>query len=260
MVSAALLRRALPRWGVAASGVAAVGGPPCMFALTRELLVPSFLRRQESMRSVGVKGTPNVRRRPITRGALGALVGRRADGGSSHGWVVAWIPACAGMTEGGRNGGRVGVAEGWAWRKSVGWLGCGRGGRAVRVELSERGLSGVGAASLRHSSAPSVTPACPSHPPVRHTRLSVIPAEAGIHAVCGGQGHSQCSTAPDHPRRVGGSGGPSGGWRLVARLGGRMDSCLRRNDGGDAGMAEGLEWRKDGNGGSRWGGWAAVGG
>ena len=44
---------------------------------------PSFLRRQESMRSVGVKGTPNVRRRPITRGALGALVGRRADGGSS---------------------------------------------------------------------------------------------------------------------------------------------------------------------------------
>ena len=63
----------------------------------------------------------------------------------------------------------------------------------------------------------------PDHPPVRHscggrnpcglwgvkgtpnarrrpiTRLSVIPAEAGIHAAVGGQGHSQCSTAPDHP-------------------------------------------------------------
>ena len=61
----------------------------------------------------GVKGTPNVRRRPITRGALGALVGRRADGGSSHGWAVAWIPASAGMTEGRarRNGGRMGMAE-----------------------------------------------------------------------------------------------------------------------------------------------------
>ena len=87
-------------------------------------------------------------------------------------------------------------------------------------------------------------------PPLRHTlvsvtpALSVIPAEAGIHAICGGQGRSQCSTAPDHPRRAGGSGGPSGGWRLVARLGGRMDSCLRRNDGGGAGMAEGWEWRK----------------
>ncbi len=54
----------------------------------------------------GVKGTPSVRRRPITRGALGALVGRRADRGSSHGWAVAWIPASAGMTEG------AGVTEG----------------------------------------------------------------------------------------------------------------------------------------------------
>ena len=67
----------------------------------------------------GVKGAPNVRRRPITRGALGALVGRRADGGSSHGWAVAWIPACAGMTEGTR--GRMGMAEGWEWRKSLRW-------------------------------------------------------------------------------------------------------------------------------------------
>ena len=64
---------------------------------------PSFLRRQESRRSVRVKGTPNVRRRPITRGAL---VGRRPDGGSSHGWAVAWIPASAGMTD------RAGVTEG----------------------------------------------------------------------------------------------------------------------------------------------------
>ncbi len=79
------------------------------------------------MRSEGVKGTSNVRRRAITRGALGALVGRRADGGSSHGWAVAWIPASAGMTEEaqhwrkGRHGGRMGVAEGWAWRKSLRW-------------------------------------------------------------------------------------------------------------------------------------------
>ena len=37
----------------------------------------------------------------------------------------------------------------------------------------------------------------------------------------------------------------NGGWRLVARLGGRVDSCLRRNDGGGAGMTEGAqEWRK----------------
>ena len=104
---------------------------------------PSFLRREESRRPVGVKGTPNVRRRPIARGAPGALVGRRMD-------------ACA---------------------------------------------------------------------------PSVIPAQAGIQATCGGQGHSQCSTAPDRARRAGGSGGPSDGWSLVARLGGRMDSCLRRNDG-----------------------------
>ena len=48
----------------------------------------------------------------------------------------------------------------------------------------------------------------------------------------------------------GGAGMGSGGWRLVARLGGRMDSCLRRNDGGGAGMTEGAqEWRKDGSGG-----------
>ena len=70
-----------------------------MFALAREVLVPSFLRRQESRRSVGVKGAPNVRRRPIMRGALGALVGRRADGRSAHRWAVAWIPASAGMTD-----------------------------------------------------------------------------------------------------------------------------------------------------------------
>ena len=77
----------------------ATEGPPCMFALAREVLVPSFLRRQESRRSVGVKGAPNVRRRPIMRGALGALVGRRADGRSSHRWAAAWIPASAGMTD-----------------------------------------------------------------------------------------------------------------------------------------------------------------
>ena len=98
---------------------------------------------------------------------------------------------------------------------------------------------------LRHSCAASVIPAPPPSflRPLRHSCVpSVIPAEAGIQAICAGQGHSQCSTAPDHPR---GSGGPSAGWRLVARLGGRMDSCLRRNDGqggcdgGGGGMTEG---------------------
>ncbi len=74
-------------------------GSPCMLRRPWELLVPSFLRRQESRRSVGVKGAPNVRWRPIMRGALGALVGRRADGKSSHRWAVAWIPAYAGMTD-----------------------------------------------------------------------------------------------------------------------------------------------------------------
>ena len=73
--------------------------PPCLLRRPWELLVPSFLRRQESRRSVGVKGAPNVRRRPIMHGSLGALVGRRADGSSSHRWAVAWIPACAGMTD-----------------------------------------------------------------------------------------------------------------------------------------------------------------
>ena len=84
--------------------------------------------------------------------------------------------------------------------------------------------------TFRHSCAASVAPP-PSFlrpPSVIPAHPSVIPAEAGIQAICAGQGHSQCSTAPDHPR---GSGGPSAGWRLVARLGGRMDSCLRRNDG-----------------------------
>ena len=66
------------------------------------------------MRSVGLEGTPNVRRCSITRGALGALVGRRADGGSSHGWVVAWIPASAGMTEG------AGVTQGAGVKKGAG--------------------------------------------------------------------------------------------------------------------------------------------
>ena len=76
------------------------------------------------------------------------------------------------------------------------------GGRGEPTD-AERG------SPLRHTRR-SVTPACPSHPPVRHscggrnpcglwgvkgtpnarrrpiTRLSVIPAEAGIHAACGG--------------------------------------------------------------------------
>ena len=84
---------------------------------------------------------------------------------------------------------------------------------------------------FRHSCAPSIIPVPPPSflRPLRHSCApSVIPAEAGIQAICAGQGHSQCSTAPDHPR---GSGGPPAGSRLVARLGGRMDSCLRRNDG-----------------------------
>ena len=82
-----------------------IPAPPPSFLrpLRHSCAPPSFLRRQESRRSVRVKGTPNVRRHPITRGAL---VGRRPDGGSSHGWAVAWIPASAGMTD------RAGVMEG----------------------------------------------------------------------------------------------------------------------------------------------------
>ena len=59
----------------------------------------------------------------------------------------------------------------------------------------------------------------------------------------------------------GGSGGPSGGWRLVARLGGRMDSCLRRNDGGGAGMTDRAPTMFDGarSRGVRRGLWRAVG-
>ena len=109
---------------------------------------------------------------------------------------------------------------------------------------------------LRHSCAPSVIPAPPPSF-LRHSCAppSVIPAEAGIQAICAGQGHSQCSTAPDHPR---GSGGPSAGWRLVARLGGRMDSCLRRNDGqggcdgGGGGMTEGRVTQMPPHDGGRW--------
>ena len=52
------------------------------------------------MRSVGVKGTPNVRRRPITRGALGALVG--SGGAEARRTVGGRIPGAGG--EGRRNG------------------------------------------------------------------------------------------------------------------------------------------------------------
>ena len=120
-------------------------GPPCMFALTREPLVSESNRgaadrcplrhtrlpvipAEAGIHAIcGVKGTPNVRRRPITCGAPGALAGRRADGGSSHGWALAWIPASAGMTEGAQewrkdgNGARMGMTERWEWRKSLRW-------------------------------------------------------------------------------------------------------------------------------------------
>ena len=44
------------------------------------------------------------------------------------------------------------------------------------------------------------------------------------------QGHSQCSTAPDHPRRAGSSGGPSGGEarRTVGRSHGFLPAQGRR--------------------------------
>ena len=112
--------------------------------------------------------------------------------------------------------------------------------------------------TFRHSCVPSVIPAPPPSflRPLRHSCAPfVIPAEAGIQAICAGQGLSQCSTAPDHPR---GSGGPSAGWRLVARLGGRMDSCLRRNDGqggcdgGGGGMTEGRVTQMPPHDGGRW--------
>ena len=48
------------------------------------------------------------------------------------------------------------------------------------------------------------------------------------------------STAPRRPERLcGRCGGAVGGTGLRAGVGGRMDSCLRRNDGGGAGMTEG---------------------
>ena len=82
------------RWWLSRTGVRHGRRPLCH---TRLSVIPA----EAGIHAIcGVKGTPNVRRRPITRGALGALVGRRADGRSSHGWAVAWIPACAGMTEG----------------------------------------------------------------------------------------------------------------------------------------------------------------
>ena len=130
--------------------------------------------------------------------------------------------------------------------------------RTVTIDSEVRTLDHLN--DVRHSQ-PSVIPtspsAIPAPPPsflrrLRHSCApSVIPAEAGIQAICAGQGHSQCSTAPNHPR---GSGGPSAGWRLVARLGGRMDSCLRRNDGqggcdgGGGGTTEGAEERRKGDG------------
>ena len=177
-----------------------------------------------------VKGTPNVRRRPITRGAL---VGRRPDGGSSHGWAVPWIPASAGMTD------RWSL-PGLKSRQGVWWLRitlritsslrmqavsrrtresgkrpllmsglqgarCWR--RTVTIDSEVRTLDHLNdvrhSHPVRHSCAPSITPAPPPSflRPLRHSCVpSVIPAEAGIQAICGGQGHSQCSTAPDHPR------------------------------------------------------------
>ena len=207
--------------------------PPCVFALAREVLVPSFLRRQESRRSVGVKAAPNVRRRPIMRAALGALVGRRADGGSSHRWAVAWIPAYAGMTD------RAPAAPTELIFNTVALslrdisppppL---RGGRAEACPCAGRGQR-----------RPRPPASCHRRPPLcvragSGAAGSVIPAEAGIQAICGGQGRSQCSTAPDHARCAGGSGGPSGGWEIVAPLDGRMHSCLRRNDGQGANSAD----------------------
>ena len=221
---------------------------------------PSFLRRQESMRPVGgqghsqcstapdhppvrhscggrnpcglwgVKGTPNARRRPITRlSVIPAEAGIHAACGGSRALPMldgARSPACPSF---------------------------------LRRQESMRPVGGQG-----HSQCSTA----PDHPPVRHscggrnpcglwgvkgtpnarrrpiTRLSVIPAEAGIHAACGGsralpmldgarspacpsflrrqesmrpvggQGHSQCSTAPDHPpvRHSCGGRNPCGLW------------------------------------------------
>ena len=175
----------------------------------------------------GVKGTPNARRRPITRlSVIPAEAGIHAACGGSRALPMldgARSPACPSF---------------------------------LRRQESMRPVGGQG-----HSQCSTA----PDHPPVRHscggrnpcglwgvkgtpnarrrpiTRLSVIPAEAGIHAACGGsralpmldgarspacpsflrrqesmrpvggQGHSQCSTVPDHPPV--------------------RHSCLRRNDG-----------------------------
>ena len=60
---------------------------------------PSFLRRQESRRSEGFD-RPTALDRPAR--AFDTSVKRRECRGVKGCWEVAWIPACAGMTEGGR--------------------------------------------------------------------------------------------------------------------------------------------------------------
>ena len=78
--------------------------------------------------------------------------------------------------------------------------------------------------------AGSVIPA-----PLRHSCAGRNPGDRwGSRALLTFEGTRSGAVPP------GGSGGPSGGWRLVARLGGRMDSCLRRNDGQGA---NDVRWR-----------------
>ena len=212
-------------------GLWGVKGTPNARRCARSPACPSFLRRQESMRPVGgqghsqcstvpdhppvrhscggrnpcglwgVKGTPNARRRPITRlSVIPAEAGIHAACGGSRALPMldgARSPACPSF---------------------------------LRRQESMRPVGGQG-----HSQCSTA----PDHPPVRHscggrnpcglwgvkgtpnarrrpiTRLSVIPAEAGIHAgAVGGQGHSQCSTAPDHPpvRHSCGGRNPCGLW------------------------------------------------
>ena len=69
-----------------------------------------------------------VRRRSIAGLACSeGLVARRGDGGVSEGWVGAWIPACAGMTE--RDAGRTeGAQVGRRGRRSDGGAQEGRRG------------------------------------------------------------------------------------------------------------------------------------
>ena len=183
---------------------------------------------------MGVKGTPNVRRRPIARGALGALVGRRMDA-----CTPSVIPAEAGIQAicGGQGHSQCSTAPDRALARSglwwaVGWMPV-PPPSFLRRQESRRSVGVKGTPNVRRRPIARGALGALVGRRMDACTPSVIPAEAGIQANCDGVKGTprRCSTDGPIARRAGRSGGPSGGWGLVARLGGRMDSCLRRNDG-----------------------------